>query len=155
MRGEVLFNRKQYDEARADYLRLQEKATTPERRRLGQTGALRCSYLLQDHPGTVSAATALLGGSNLTPELRTEALYDRAKAYIAQSDWQAATPDLRQLAADTRTLQGAEAKYLLAPARLLAGPHLHPPVRRLCRAGQEARRPPVPPQPAAELPGGR
>ena len=114
MRGEVLFNRKQYDEARADYLRLQEKATTPERRRLGQTGALRCSYLLQDHPGTVSAATALLGGSNLTPELRTEALYDRAKAYIAQSDWQAATPDLRQLAADTRTLQGAEAKYLLA-----------------------------------------
>ena len=114
MRGEVLFNRKQYDEARADYLQLQAKATTSERRRLGQTGALRCSWLLQDHAATVSAATALLAESNLTPELRTEALYDRAKAAIAQDDWTAATSDLRALAADTRTLQGAEAKYLLA-----------------------------------------
>ena len=114
MRGEVLFNRKQYDEARADYLQLQAKATTPERRRLGQTGALRCSWLLQDHAATISAATALLAESNLTPELRTEALYDRAKACIAQEDWTAATSDLRALAADTRTLQGAEAKYLLA-----------------------------------------
>ena len=114
MRGEVLFNRKQYDEARADYLRLQEKATTPERRRLGQTGALRCAYLLQDHAGTISAATVLLAESNLTPELRTEALYDRAKASMAQADWKAAVPDLRLLAEDTRTLQGAEAKYLLA-----------------------------------------
>ena len=114
MRGEVLFNRKQYDEARADYLRLQEKATTPERRRLGQTGALRCAYLLQDHAGTISAATVLLAESNLTPELRTEALYDRAKASVAQADWAAAVPDLRLLAEDTRTLQGAEAKYLLA-----------------------------------------
>lgn len=114
MRGEVLFNRKQYAEARADYLRLQEKATTPERRRLGMTGTLRCAWLLQDHAGTVSAATALLAESNLTPELRAEALYDRAKAAIAQDDWTTATPDLRALAADTRTLQGAEAKYLLA-----------------------------------------
>ena len=114
MRGEVLFNRKQYDEARADYLQLQAKATTPERRRLGQTGALRCSWLLQDHAATVSAATALLAESNLTPELRIEALYDRAKAAIAQDDWTAAMSDLRALAADTRTLQGAEAKYLLA-----------------------------------------
>lgn len=114
MRGEVLFNRKQYDEARADYLQLQAKATTPERRRLGQTGALRCSWLLQDHAAIISAATALLAESNLTPELRTEALYDRAKAAIAQDDWTAATSDLRALAADTRTLQGAEAKYLLA-----------------------------------------
>ena len=114
MRGEVLFNRKQYDKARADYLQLQAKATTSERRRLGQTGALRCSWLLQDHAATVSAATALLAESNLTPELRTEALYDRAKASIAQEDWTAAVADLRALAADTRTLQGAEAKYLLA-----------------------------------------
>ena len=114
MRGEVLFNRKQYDAARVDYRQLQAKATTPERRRLGQTGDLRCSWLLQDHAATVAAATTLLAGSNLTPELRTEALYDRAKASIALTDWTAATPDLRALAEDTRTLQGAESKYLLA-----------------------------------------
>ena len=69
---------------------------------------------MQDHAATISAATALLAESNLTPELRTEALYDRAKASIAQEDWTAAVADLRALAADTRTLQGAEAKYLLA-----------------------------------------
>lgn len=114
MHAEILFNRKQYAEARADYLRLQAKATTPERRRLGLLGDLRCATLLQDAGATVTAATALLAESNLTPELRTEALYDRAKAHIAQNDWTAATPDLRELATDTRTLQGAEAKYLLA-----------------------------------------
>lgn len=121
MRGEIRFNRQQYDEARADYRQLQTKATTPERRQLGIVGVLRCSYLLADDASTVDAATALLAESNLTPELQNEARYDRAKALLRQGDTARATDDLRALAADTRTLQGAEAKYLLAQSLYDAG----------------------------------
>ena len=114
MHAEVLFNRQQYAEALADYRRLQDKATTAECRRLGMLGTLRCAVLLHDDIETIHAATALLGEANLSPEWQTEAFYDRAKAYLNQKATEKATADLRILAQDTRTLQGAEAKYLLA-----------------------------------------
>ena len=115
MHGEVLFNRQQYEQALDDYRRLQAKAATPERRRLGIVGELRCAFLLPDRgQDVVDAATRLLAESNLTPELKNEALYDRAKAYLAQNEPDKAAGDFKLLAADTRTLQGAEAKYRLA-----------------------------------------
>ena len=38
----------------------------------------------------------------------------RAKAYIGLNQWKQAQPDLKVLANEVRTAQGAEAKYLLA-----------------------------------------
>ena len=114
MRSDVWMKRKQYAEARDDYRQLQTKATTPERRQAGLTGVLRCSVLLSDDAAACEAATTLLESGRLTPELQNEARYDRAKALLRQGDTVRATDDLRILAADTRTAQGAEAKYLLA-----------------------------------------
>lgn len=48
MHGEILFNRKEYKQALADYKQLQTRATTAERRQLGVTGVLRCGVLLKD-----------------------------------------------------------------------------------------------------------
>ena len=56
----------------------------------------------------------MLSETKLAPELQNEALYYRAKAYLNQKAQQKATADLQILAKDTRTLYGAEAKYLLA-----------------------------------------
>ena len=89
MHAEILFNRQQYDLALADYKQLQARATTTEHRQLGATGVLRCGVLLKDDVETINAATALLSETKLAP-------------------------DLQILAKDTRTLYGAEAKYLLA-----------------------------------------
>ena len=114
MHGEILFKRKQYNEALADYKLLQAKATNAEHRQLGLLGILRCSVLTHDDVGVVQAATALLSESKLLPERRDEALYDRAKAYISQKATAKANADLTLLAQDTRTLYGAEARYLLA-----------------------------------------
>lgn len=114
MRGELLFNRQRYGEALADYKQLQAKASTAERRQLGATGVLRCAALAGDDVEAIHAATALLAEAKLSPELRNEALYYRAKAYLAQHAAQQASADLRLLAQDTRTLYGAEAKYRLA-----------------------------------------
>ena len=114
MRAEILFNRRQYSEALADYKMLHAKATNTERRQLALLGAIRCCVLTHDDVGTIQATTSLLAESKLTPERKDEALYYRAKAYLNQKATPKATADLQQLAQDTRTLYGAEAKYLIA-----------------------------------------
>lgn len=113
-RAEILFNRKQFDLALADYKQLKAKATTAERRQLAATGMLRSAAMMKDDVETISAATDLLAEAKLTPELSNEALYFRAKAYLAQRADKKAMNDLEVLAKDTRTLYGAEAKYLVA-----------------------------------------
>lgn len=114
MRGEILFNHKEYERALADYKQLQARTTTAERRQLGLTGVLRCGVLLKDDIEVIQAATALLAEAKLSPELQHEALYYRAKAYLNQKAVKKAADDLKILAQDTRTLYGAEAKYLAA-----------------------------------------
>lgn len=124
MRGEILFNRKQYEQALADYKQLQARAATEERRQLGATGVLRCAALLKDDVEVIHAATALLAEAKLTPELRNEALYFRSKAYLNQKAGSKAMDDLKLLAKDTRTLYGAEAKYLVAQQQYNAGEYV-------------------------------
>lgn len=114
MHGEILFNRKQYEQALADYKQLQAKASTAERRQLGSIGVLRCAALMHDDADVIHAATALLSEAKLSPELRNEALYYRGKAYLNQKADKKAMDDLKLLAKDTRTLYGAEAKFLVA-----------------------------------------
>ncbi len=114
MRGEIQFNRQQYADALKTYQVLKGKATTTDRRILGETGVLRCAYLTRNDAETIHAATALLAEAKLTPELSNEALYYRAKAYINQKADKKAMDDLKVLAKDTRNLYGAEAKYLVA-----------------------------------------
>lgn len=121
MRGEVLFNGKDYARALADYKQLQARASTADRRRLGITGVLRCGVLLGDDIEVIQASTALLAETKLAPELQSEALYYRAKAYLSQKAVKKATDDLIPLAKDTRTLYGAKAKYLLAQQMYNAG----------------------------------
>lgn len=112
--AEILFNRRQYAEALADYKQLTARATTAVRHQTGLLGALRCGVMLKDDVEMIQAATALLALPKLTSELKNEALYYRAKAYLNQNASQKAAEDLQILAKDTRTLYGAEAKYLLA-----------------------------------------
>ena len=111
----------EYKQALADYKQLQARATTAERRQLGVTGVLRCGVLLKDDIEVIQAATALLAEAKLTPELQNEALYYRAKAYLNQKAVKKAADDLKLLAKDTRTLYGAEAKYLSAQLMYNAG----------------------------------
>ena len=75
---------------------------------------MRCSVLLADTTQTIASANQLLSEAKLDPEVHTEALYYRGKALLQSGQTQAALSDLQLLAKDTRTLYGAEAKYLVA-----------------------------------------
>lgn len=97
LRAEVQFNQQNMAEALASYKMLKEKATNVERRQLAETGILRCAFLLRDDIETIHAATDLLAEAKLSPELRNEALYYRAKAYTKQKADKKAMEDYREL----------------------------------------------------------
>ena len=77
-------------------------------------GILRCSQALGRHQAAIDIADQILSDLPLTEETKAEALYGRAKARVALGQWSKAQPDLMALAAEVRTAQGAEAKFLLA-----------------------------------------
>lgn len=121
MRSEVQFNSQQYADALATYKQLKEKASTPDRRILAETGILRSAYLSRNDVETIHAATNLLTEAKLSPELTNEAMYFRARAYLNQKASEKAMKDLQTLAKDTRNSYGAEAKYLVAREYYEAG----------------------------------
>jgi hypothetical protein len=110
----LLMDEKKYQEALPVYKRLKEKASTADNLSLAQTGILRSAYMAGEQKDVVVAATELLSNKKLTPELVSEATYYRAKAYLSLKEDKSALKDLQTLAKDTRTLYGAEAKYLVA-----------------------------------------
>ncbi len=114
MRSELAYKQGNYTESLDFYKKLKDKASSPERILMAQTGRMRSAEHLNNNSEIILAASDLLLTSKLTPELKTEALYNRAKAYLAEGKQEVAMKDLIILGGDTRTIYGAEAKYLVA-----------------------------------------
>jgi tetratricopeptide (TPR) repeat protein len=112
--AEITYDKKEYSAALQYFKQLQSVAQSTENRNVGRLGVLRCSYFLNDHQTTVTIANEIINDARSTNELKDEARYNRAKAYIAIGQTTQATTDLKALSAETRTLNGAESKYLLA-----------------------------------------
>lgn len=114
MRADVEYTELNFAGALDSYKKLKEKASTLERKELALIGILRSSYLLKDDVEVIQSATELMGLNKITPEVRNEALYFRAKSYLNQKATTKAMEDFNLLAKDTRHLYGAEAKFQVA-----------------------------------------
>lgn len=112
--AEITYDQKDYSSAIQYFKQLQTLAQSNENRNVGRLGVLRCSYFLNDHQTTVSIAKEIMADAYSTEELKLEALYNQAKAYLALKQTEQAITGLKILAAETRTVNGAESKYLLA-----------------------------------------
>ncbi len=112
--AEITYDNKDYSSALRYFKQLQSVAQSTENRNAGRLGVLRCSYFLNDHQTTINIANEILADYRSTEELKNEARYNRAKAYLATNQPTLAITDIKSLATDTRTANGAEAKYLLA-----------------------------------------
>ena len=75
---------------------------------------MRASYILKAYDEVIRYSSELMAGNSTSPELKREATYKKAKAEIATNKKEDAMKDLAALSGDTRTKEGAEAKYLLA-----------------------------------------
>jgi len=114
--AEITYDLKDYASALNYFRQLQTVAQTTENKNVGRLGVLRCSYFLNDYQTTVTIVNDIMSDSHSSDELKAEARYNRAKAYLALNQQSEAIADLKVIAADTRTENGAEAKYLLANA---------------------------------------
>lgn len=112
--AELAFDRQDYAKAREAFRYLARTATQQPTQTAARLGALRCSYQLQDQPDLITVATQLLEDNALSPAVRDEALYNRAKAYLSGQQWEEAMADLAVLAKNVKIETGAEAKYLMA-----------------------------------------
>ncbi|MDR0506773.1 MAG: tetratricopeptide repeat protein [Dysgonamonadaceae bacterium] len=112
--AELQYRDKEYENALISYQRLQNIAESKNNKEVGALGMIRSAAQLRKSSAIINAANILLKDKTISPEIATEARYFRAKAYLDTKENRLAEKDLENLAKDTRTAFGAEAKYLLA-----------------------------------------
>ena len=112
----ISFDNRDYETAARHFSHLYEVASTEGNRLVAQLGILRCALNTNDDPTVIRIATDILAAESLPDDVRQEALYCRAKAYLRAGNNGQAVVDLSPLAKETFTAIGAESKYLLAQA---------------------------------------
>lgn len=114
MQSVIYYDRKEYNKSLELFKDLAEKTTSPDRLEYALTGRLHAAVYLKDTNEIIPASTELLKIGKLSPELKNEALYYRGKSFYVNKEYSGAIQDFKLVSKDTRTLYGAEAKYLLA-----------------------------------------
>ncbi|MDR2622209.1 MAG: tetratricopeptide repeat protein [Dysgonamonadaceae bacterium] len=110
----LLYNEGNYEDALSYYERLQNTAGNKSNREEGILGAMRSAAHLHKPNQVAASANLLLKAEISDPRIREEAKYYHAKALLELGEKTLAEKDLLDLSKDTRTVFGAEAKYLLA-----------------------------------------
>ena len=113
-KAEIEYLDKDYASSMESFKHLQTVAENPENKEAAKLGLMRCAELTGQPQEALLAANDLLKEPKLSPEIMSEARYVRAKAYISLKQENKALADLKEISKDTRTIHGAEAKYLLA-----------------------------------------
>lgn len=113
-KAEIEYLDKDYSAALGTFKQLLLVAESPANKEAAKLGIMRCAQYTDDFREALTAANDLLKEPKLSPELIAEAQYIRANAHISLGQQQLALEDLKEVSKDTRTVHGAEAKYLLA-----------------------------------------
>lgn len=112
--AEICYDKGDYACAMDAFYRMHSLSSSRENTTVARLGILRCSQAIGRHQAAIDIAEQILNDPPVSDETKAEALYGRAKAYVALKQWSKAQPDLKALSSEVRTAQGAEAKYLLA-----------------------------------------
>ena len=113
-KAEIEYLEKDYAAAMNSFKQLQTVAESPENRDAAKLGLMRSAQFTGQQREALQAADEMLSSTRLSPEIEAEARSLRAKSYIALNEPARAESDLLVLSQDTRTVYGAEGKYLLA-----------------------------------------
>ena len=112
--AEIYFMDGESRKALETFRNLSVRAERKENKEAARIGIMRTTVALDLYDEAVVAANELLQNSSLSPDLRNEALYNRAKSLLALEKGEYAVKDLKELAKDTRSIFGAESAFLLA-----------------------------------------
>ncbi len=112
--SELQFNASNYEKALSYFERLEQTSNTKWNLLKARAGKMRCYYELANYPATIDAAKSLLTSDKLTDILKREANYKLAKSYYNNNQAAKSLPIFGDLAEDTKSQEGAEAKFLIA-----------------------------------------
>lgn len=114
--GELSYKKNDYNNALSAFQRLENEAEVENNKIEAIIGQMRCMQKLGDVSSCVNSADKVINMPQASPEILREANYLKAKSLIALRRTTEAIPTLKQLAENTKSAEGAEAKYLLAQA---------------------------------------
>jgi len=112
--ADMAYDHKDYALALQAYKELKAMTSRADVRLHAQTFGVRAAWALSDWDTVISEVGTFVSAKGLAPETAIEMRYYRAKACLTKRQTDTAAADLAVLAKDTRTVYGAEAKYLLA-----------------------------------------
>ncbi len=95
------------------YERLETVASNNNNYLIALAGEMRCNYELKNFNAVSGIGWKIRSMDKIPPELNREATYLSAKTFVELNDPSKALPLWRKLAGDTKSLEGAEAKYRL------------------------------------------
>jgi TolA-binding protein len=109
--SEMAYNAGDFKKALGYYERLETASNNNNNNLLSLAGRLRCNYELKDFDAVSKIGWKIRTMDKIPPELDREASYKSAKAYIELNDPSKALPLWRKLSGDSKSIEGAEAKY--------------------------------------------
>lgn len=110
----IYFEQENYIKAERYYQKLKQKAVIAENKQTADWGLFRSYYELNMYTDLVDISGNLLVSSNTNKAAKREVLYKRAKSYLALKNDVLAKADLKVLAKEVQSEEGAEARFLLA-----------------------------------------
>jgi len=111
--SDMLFSSGKYAEALDIYTQL-ERAGNAQNKIRAITGKMRCTFRLEKYREAIDEATKLRKTEKVTETLSREAAFISGKANYILKQYDLALIGIKEAAAETKTAQGAESKYLLA-----------------------------------------
>ena len=112
LRGsEIAYKAGDFQKSLGYYQRLESVSSNNNNTLISLAGRLRCFYELKDYESVSKIGWKLRTMDKVPAELDREASFKSAKAYIELKDPSKALPLWRKLSADSKSLEGAEAKY--------------------------------------------
>jgi tetratricopeptide (TPR) repeat protein len=112
--AELNLNAKKYQPAFDYYSRIEPLASTKWNLLVSRTGVLRSLYGLENYQGAINAASVLLNSENISANMSREANHKMGKSHLKLNQINEAYKYLSLIADDTKSEEGAEAKYLKA-----------------------------------------
>jgi TolA-binding protein len=110
----ITYGKADYNKAAEYYLKLIEIGEKKENISEAQIGLMRCYFKLDEFKNTIAAANQVLLQDKLQEEIKREAMFDIASAYLKQNDTPAALDWFSKVAVEVNSIQGAEAKFRVA-----------------------------------------
>ncbi|MCL1821276.1 MAG: tetratricopeptide repeat protein [Prolixibacteraceae bacterium] len=112
--SELLYNGKRYNEALDIFDRLEAVSTSKWNTVRAIAGKMNCNFYLEKYQNAINEATRLSSADKLSEIMQRDANFVTGKSFYMLQNYDKAIPELKKVATETNSAEGAESKYLIS-----------------------------------------